>query len=374
MKELFNFSKIDDAERALMEERKIDFNKLHSQLAGKSRKDAKPKKCLCCNTNNYKFCNSHSLPASFLRNIEDNGKIYTTSKLIDIPLLEPEKGVKETGTFNIICRDCDNKVFKEYENPENYKTKPTDKMIAQIAMKNHLRNIGKRRFEISLYKNILKETSKKSVINPFIKSYYNENIEVSNIDLNEYIKGFKKAKKVIEKDWDNEYYLFFYEKLNYTIPIAYQGELSLNFDFLGNTINDVYNRSKKYKIQTVHISIFPLKSESIIMMFIDKNDRRYRAFYKQFSKLELNEKLSAINFIIFSLAEDVFMSKHLHKAYTNDENLKNVAGLTAMQFSDAATDINPLLKNSFDLSKMNEIPNFLLMDINNGNAVSRINP
>lgn len=365
MNELFNFSEISDAERASMKHHEIDFKKLQSQFSAMARKDSKPTECLYCQQDAPKFCNSHSVPATFLKNIAVNGEIYTPNKIIDLPIFASEKGVNNSGTFKVICRGCDSEIFKEYENPDKYETKPTDKMIAQIAMKNHLRSIGKRRFEISLYHNMKKEISKKQHMNPFINSYINGMIEVSNLDLHEYIKGFKRAKKVIEKSWNNEFYLFYHEKLDYIVPLAFQAEVTLNFDFNGNTINNVYNKSKKYIIQTLHISIFPLKSYSIIMMFIDKNNRRYRPFYKQFRNLDINQKLAAVNFIIFSLSEDIFMSKNVHDAFINNENLQKVAGLTSIQFANEPVESNQLLQKSFNFSEMNNIPNFLTMDINN---------
>ena len=355
MNKLFNFSEINSAERALMEQRKVDFSKMQSKLASKSRKDSKPSKCLFCGQNTSKFCNSHSMPASFLRNIATDGKVYTTNKIIDLPLLDTEEGVNKSGTFQVICRSCDSEIFQEYENPSSYEAKPTDRMIAQIAMKNHLRNIGKRRYEISLNRN-LKE------ISPVNNSYFNKMLEVESLDLNEYIRGFKRAKKVIEKGWKNEFYLFFYEKLSYVVPIAFQGEITLHFDLLGNIINDVYNKSKEYSMQTLHISIFPLESSSIIMLFIDKQSRRYRRFYRQFKKLELSQKLRIINLIIFSYAEDVFMNKSVHNVFLSDENLQKVAGLTSIQFCDGISNKSQVLKNSFDVAKMDEIPNFLALD------------
>ncbi len=359
MDKLFNLGNISDAERALMEKRKVDFSKIRSKFKNESRKDSKPTECLVCKQETPKFCNSHSMPASFLRNIAVEGKVHTTNKIIDMPLLGTEEGVNKIGTFKLICRDCDSKIFQEYEEPANYNNAPTDKMIAQIAMKNHLRSIGKRRDEISLYKNL---NGLGQINNPFI----NGMLEVQTLDLNEYLRGFKKAKRAIEKNWENEYYLFFSEKLNYVVPLAFQGEISLHFDLDGNIINDVYNKSKKYIIQTIHISVFPLESTTIIMLFIDKNHKRYRRFYQQFNKLNLEQKLGVINFIIFSYAEDVFMSKKLHENYLKNENLQKVADLTSIQFFDGTKDGSNGLKNSFDLSNMNNIPNFLLIDVEKG--------
>lgn len=364
MSELFNFSNFNKAERDSMDLRKIDFNKLLSQLSGKSRRDSKPSHCLYCGKETSQFCNSHSVPASFLRNIAVDGKVYTTNIIIDLPILDTEKGVNKSGTFQIICRNCDSAIFREYENYCYYEGMPTDKMIAQIAMKNHLRNIGKRRFEISLYNNLIEEIANQTG-KQYANMYFSEMLNVSHLDLLEYVRDFKNAKKAIEKKWENEYYLFFYEKLEYVVPIAFQGEVCINFDFHGNTINNVYNKSKSYKLQSLHISIFPMKSHSIIMMFINKNSNRLRQFYKQFSSLGLNDKLSTINYIIFSLSEDVFMSKSIHDKFIVDEALKNITGLTTIQFADSPIKNNDLLKESFDLSDRNNIQNFLLMDNDN---------
>ena len=244
----------------------------------------------------------------------------------------------------------------------NYKEHPTDKMIAQIALKNHMRFIGKRRFEISLYNNMKEEFSKKSARNHLLDGYIDDMLRVANLDLLEYIRDFKHCKKIIEKEWLNEHYLFYYEKLDYTVPIAFQGEVCLNFDFLGHPINDIYNKSKDYKLQTLHISIFPIESQSIIMLFTKNGNKRLRQFYKQYSSLEHKDKLSAINFIIFSLSEDVFMSKSLHDRFMENDSLKRVAGLTSIQFSEKNNISQEGLTEEFDLSKRNDIPNFLLME------------
>lgn len=361
MNELFNLSGIDDSERVNMGRQRIDFNKMLSKLSTKSRKDSKQSKCLYCQCETTKFCNSHTVPASILKNIAVQGEIYTNNKIIDLPLLDKEKGVGNSGTFHVICRNCDSKIFQEYENSSNYENEPTSKMIAQIAMKNHLRSIGKRRFEIALFKNAENELLSDDNPGSYPNGYFDQLIAVSKLDLNEYIRGFKRAKKVIEKGWDKEYYLFYYDKLHYKAPIAFQGEVVLNFDFNGMTINNVYNKNSKYKIQSLHVSVFPLESATIVMLFIDKNDKRYRKFYKHFKKLNREDKLATVNYIIFSLSEDVYMSKDVHDSFIDNDQLKRITGLTSINFSDVPGGDSQLLKENFDFSEMNSIPNFLLM-------------
>lgn len=225
-----------ETEYDIMTENKISFRKQFGKLNNKSRKDAKMEKCFYCNEPCSSFCNSHSIPAFFLRSIAVDGDLYTSNKLVNIPLLDDGKGVNQSGTFHLICRDCDSRIFSDYENPDNYTEKPTSKMIAQIAMKNHLKSISKRTFEISLYNNM-----KETYYLPEASS--NQRQTINELDLQEYIEEFKKAKRIDEKGWDNEYYLFHHQILDYVVPIAAQNTVALVTDFEGNIINDIYNHS-----------------------------------------------------------------------------------------------------------------------------------
>ncbi|SDX44278.1 hypothetical protein SAMN04488579_102174 [Eubacterium barkeri] len=85
------------------------------------------------------------------------------------------------------------------------------------------------------------------------------------------------------------------------------------FDLEGNVINNIYNPDPKYKIKNVVICIFPLKESSIVMLFVDKGNTRYSNFFRQLKKLDLEDQLSVINYIVFSYSEDYFLSPTLDK-------------------------------------------------------------
>ena len=127
-----------------------------SQFMSETRKDARPHKCYYCGQKTAGFCNSHSIPASCLRNIALNGKVYYANNFINIPVFDTQGGINKTGTFHLLCRKCDSIIFQEYENPKNYEKIPTSIMLSQIAMKNYLKNIEKRRIENILYKKMKK--------------------------------------------------------------------------------------------------------------------------------------------------------------------------------------------------------------------------
>lgn len=351
---MFELGDYSDAEKKEIINKKIEYNKRMGKLLGKSRQQAKKSECFYCGRPCNSFCNSHSVPSFCLRNIADNGELFYSNTLIDLPLLDSEKGVNESGTFRIICRDCDSKIFSDYENPKNYQNEPTCKMLAQIAMKNYLRCISKRLFELSLYKNMKVELN-------MDEDLYEQQQTINTLDLHEYIEEFKRARKVDEKSWDGEYYLFYYEKLDYVVPVAFQSNITLVSDFEGNIINDIYNMSPSYRTQDVHICVFPLEDSSIIMMFIDSNSKRYRTFYKQFRELSHEDKLAAINYIIFCYSEDVFIHKGIDHTVITDNKLVETSRKTSIAVSEHPMQ-NPIsaAKDNFDLSKMREVPNLLL--------------
>lgn len=351
MVSLGNYS---EEELAIMKEKRVDFRKRFGELSSRSRTDAKEEKCYYCGNICSSFCNSHSIPAFSLKNIAVEGEVYTNNKLINLPMFDQDKGVKQSGTFQLICRKCDGKIFSVYENPDNYKNIPTPKMIAQIAIKNYLKSIAKRKFEIALCDNMY---------NNFIIPYnvYKEKQTVINLDLKEYIEELTRAKRIEKKNWDNEYYLFYYQKLDYVVPIAFQDNIALLIDFEDNIINDVYNKSSDYHIKYLHVCIFPLKESSVIMMFVDSKDKRYKLFYKQFSKLKHEDKLAAINYIIFMFSDNIYINKEVNENILNNNDLLEASRKSLeIESSKPISDTKAIVGENFSFSKMNKLPNLLL--------------
>lgn len=184
---------------------------------------------------------------------------------------------------------------------------------------------------------------------------------VSKLDLSEYKDAYSRAKKSSLKPYSDDYYVGYYVKLPYVVPVAFQGTIALICDLSGNTINNVYNPDPKYKIKNMSLCIFPLERTSVIMIFVAKNNNRYRQFFKQLKKIEnLDEQLSIINYILFSYTEDYFLSAKLPKNVL--ENLRALSGKTP-EFSALAPQSSEIvLKNAkeiFDFSDRDSVPNML---------------
>src|SRR5690606_32710592 len=87
----------------VMNEEKVEFRKKQGILLYESRQDAKNKDCFYCGEKQSSFCNSHSIPEFILRNIAVNGKVYSSNKLISLSFQDEDKGLKNSGTFQLIC-------------------------------------------------------------------------------------------------------------------------------------------------------------------------------------------------------------------------------------------------------------------------------
>ena len=87
-----------------------------------------------------------------LKTIACEGKVLEPWMLMDeIDVVDLESGIKKSGTFHFICRECDALYFQDYENKEALLNDPTDKMLAEIALKSMLQMLSKRNEEIALF-------------------------------------------------------------------------------------------------------------------------------------------------------------------------------------------------------------------------------
>lgn len=277
-------------------------NKLYSEIKKRSLADCKPNYCLLCGKTNC-FCNSHSIPEFILRNISTNGKVYYSNQLTEIPLIPTEFGLSRAGAFKLICAGCDKSTFSDYEDPNIISGEPNNLVLTEIAMKNLLYQIFKRRYDIA-FLNHTAEIQRNAGID------YDKQKGISKIDLESYQWSFKRAKKIYDNKLKSGYHLVFWHKCNYVVPIAFQCSIVLYGDLNGKIINDIYDISKS-RMQEIHVVIFPLREESVIFLFTHKDDRNYLAFKKQLLCRSPEDRLKIINFIVFQYSEDVFLSQKI---------------------------------------------------------------
>lgn len=288
----------------------IELRKMINNQIKDARKKSRHKKCLLCEKEGG-FCDSHIIPQFCLKNIAWNGKLNSFNTLIDSDFLKKDSGIKEAGIFHLICRSCDGKVFQNYENAKTYESVPTETVLNQIALKTSLRDIYKHETELEMYKtmrHVMKE--KYPFLSILTNKVFDSQIEARKLDIKECYEIFNIAKENLSSP--KKYLkLISYDKLDFTAPIAFQGMIALVTGVNGETINDNYNYHSSYKIEYMHIAVFPLKQSTAVILFLNDKCTRYKKFEKFLSEATQKKRLEIINRIIFLYAEDYYLSKLL---------------------------------------------------------------
>lgn len=266
---------------------------------------AKQEKCLLCQRETTSFCNSHSIPQFVLKNIAENGQVFTNHVFLDFGIkgmTNIKEGINKAGTFRCICRECDGKIFSDYESPALVSSRSySSKFLAEIAIKNFLMQLSKRFVEKSIYYSSVQQHD--------ISDYMEYLSCESNIALN----LLKKRHRII-----------YQKKLNYRVPMAAQGTFLVYKDLSGRVVNSIYDNSAS--LYPIHLCIFPLCNESVILLFINKNaEPAYSGFIKTFDRLRDMEKLHYVLYLAVKYTENLFLSPTISPDILKNQNLQMLA-------------------------------------------------
>lgn len=331
----------------------IEAQKKISAELRRIRETSKPEKCILCGRNQTSYCNSHSVPAMVLRNIADGGKVLQSNRLVDFEILELEKGVNNSGTFHFICRECDSKYFQDYEDESKLSQKPSDKMLAEIALKNSLLMLSKRTQEHELYRTLQSEYPQ--------RAHFEDMFDVQSLDKRDYLEEVELYKEIIDKNLCSCFHVLFWKVLPHRIPIATQSEIALHFDLEGNEINEIYNLSPDIRIQSMHLCLFPLNECSIILAFYHRRDKGYRGLRHQINSMSESEILEYLNYLVFAYTENYYLYKGIEEVIINDEKLQELSREYDMNPDLGLVSEQNISKHmTYKAISRNEIPNFLL--------------
>lgn len=345
----------DNEKHRLIEDR-IEFSKSISRIKSEAREASKLSTCFHCKEKYSHFCNSHSVPRFCLENIAVEGKVYDLNHMIGMPLQKDALGIKEAGTFCIICNKCDGVIFQEYENPNAYDYDLSTRLLAQIAMKNYLQMISKRLVENPLHQ----ITANKLGMHPL---ELDNKLHVNDLDLLDYKAGYNRARIASENEDKDYYKIIFHKTLSHRVPIAAQCAITLLCDFDDCLVNDIFYMSPDYHTEELHISIFPLEKTTDILLFVDRRTNRYNKFSHQLRKLTPEDQLAAINYIVALYSENVFYSRRIQNSYLENPAFIDVCKTTTAAAVKSITSnlFSPAI-NEHTLSKRILIPNFLSLD------------
>lgn len=330
----------------------IEVRKRMSKLISTARKEAKPDVCILCGKPQTSFFNSHSVPRLALKNIAINGKVLLASTVMGIEeIIDIEDGVKGSGTFHFICNDCDGKFFQDYENEQNLKLKPTDKMLAEIAVKNFLLQLSKRAQEKILHRELQKK----------FDAYCNlEDLEkIKSLDVKDYTEDLQFHKYIADNNVEGGYQILFWKVVPYKVPIAVQSAISLEKDLEGNEINNTFDMSKSVRMQFMHLAVLPMKGESVVLAFYHKRDKLYRKLRHQINSISEQKVLQFLNYIIFAYTENYFISKSIQSTIETNEKLQKLGRENSGNPDFGFLGLDNYFGIGYQPISMDEIPNFL---------------
>lgn len=329
----------------------VEIRKKISKLLSEARNAAKPDKCILCGKSQTSFCNSHSVPQLSLRNIASDGKLLHASALMGIEVVDDEKGVNNSGTFHFICNDCDGTFFQDYENEQNLKLMPTDKMMAEIAVKNFLLQISKRTQEEELHKLLQKR------FNAYTNS--EDLAKITGLDVKEFEQEIQFHKDIADNNVSGGYQILFWKILPYKVPLALQSAIALPKDFEGNEINDVFDMSENVRMQYMHLAILPLQTDSVVLAFYHKRDKLYRKLRHTINSSSEKKVLQFLNYLVFAYTENYFISKNISQTIETDEKLSLLGQENNGNPSLGFLSPDNYFGMGYQPIRMEEIPNFL---------------
>lgn len=298
----------------------IQARKFSTKFSSEARSKAKPEKCCICGREVTKLCNSHTIPQYCLREIAVDGKVYKVSVFLRGNILEPEVGLNQATTFRRICRQCDTEFFKKYETPAILYKEPSSQVLGQIAAKIILREMDKAKYQIEL-NNSLGALSSLS---------FCAGAEVRAGDIPEDEKNLQIAIRAgkTEKQ-QNVYHVVMHKVLPYVVPVAFQEQINPIADFAGGLINNVYNPNFAYRIEPLYVAILPLKGSTLVLVFRNRDAKRYREFEKQMRLRSEREQLHAVLKLVLAYSDDIIVSKKLSKECFCDESIRDLVRMNS---------------------------------------------
>lgn len=301
-----------------------------SKFIGEINKNSRVDECVLCGTKMTSACNSHVVPQFILKEIAEEGHISYGHALhsFDVGGVKKTTGINDAYTFRLICRKCDSKYFKNYENPDNLinfdMLSENDKkvMLCEMALKTHLSHLNMKYRELVM----LDMVNQGKVAEAEREGKFT----AERLDINEHHNYIHKLKKIAKSN-KNPFVVLYNEVLDYQTKIATQTIINFNYDLEGNQIFDPFLININNRCRYFYLMILPYKGKTKILFYIEKsNISNVQSIVDGFNNLLDKEKLHFlfISLIIHdqqfylspSFANKIFKKdKALVRLYTNTD-------------------------------------------------------
>ena len=224
-------------------------------------------------------------------------------------------------------------------------------MLAEIALKNMLMMISKRNEERALFDIVQDRTGRlgnKRLLDA-----------IKDMDIKEFMDEINLYKDIIHKKEVGKFRVLYWKVLPYNVPMAVQTPMSIYKDMDGNEVNDVYSKNPHYRIQYLHLCVFPIEQVTVVLLFHHIRDKNYRSIRHWLNSVSDDKRLQYINYLIFAYTENYFISKTIKETLEKNNDLIKLS-----QESNGLPHLGLLNQEEYYLNEyhpvtMESIPNFL---------------
>ena len=278
---------------------KNKLKKEESEFIGAINKNSKIDECVLCGSKITSACNSHVVPQFILKEVAENGKVSYGHSLhsFDVGGVKKTTGMKDAYPFRLICRKCDGKYFKHYENPNNlakFDMLPENDrkvMFCEMALKAHLAHLN-----MKYRKLVALDMVNQGKISELERK--GELVLAERLDINEHLDYIRKLKKMMKSN-KNPFVVFYSDVLDYQTKIATQTVINFNYDLKGNQIFDPYLIKSNNQCRYFYLMILPYKGKTRVLFFIEKSSVEHvQPIIDDFNELSKEDKL---HFLFVSL-------------------------------------------------------------------------
>lgn len=266
----------------------IETNNLLRQI----ERDAKTTACFLCGKKIDSPCNSHLVPRFILKEIAQQGMVEYGQSLSRLSIQNTQTGIKNAFTFFMLCRNCDQKFFSDYENPESllnfdrlsYEQKKL--ILLEIGVKNHLSHIFTKRKIVCLQRKQIEQYQSQQMLSP------------AQLDIIEHAKYIRKLKNY-KNSTSFPFQILFSKLLDYKTQLATQTIIAYVFDLNGKQLFNPYDLTSTFLSNYFYLAVLPYKGQTRVLFYIEKcNIHNVESLIKEFEKLNDDEKL---HFLFVSL-------------------------------------------------------------------------
>lgn len=260
------------------------YDKLTDEFLKGVHKSARLSRCLICNKPMNSSCKSHVVPQFILKEISHNGMVsygYIFDKR-NVQGCEKTTGVKNAHVFRLLCRECDRRLFSDYEKPESIldfdslSLEKQTRILRQMALKAHLSHI-----QMKYNRLIMKDISTGGKVSELEKQ---GKFTPERIDLNDHIESVFNIRS-------SSYSVLYNRLLNYNVNFATQTLIYYVFDIKGKKTFDIYDLKNNEKISPFYLMVLPVEGKTRIIFYINSVNEKAAALIEQFNALTEEEKL-----------------------------------------------------------------------------------